>query len=220
MTEGNSRTITTTQSGPHEKLPDLVKKHLSTASQKPFNQHTLEAFSQVQNWLNGWQGPVIMDSCCGVGESTATLAKQFPDAKIIGVDKSALRTSKHDTTYNQGTQNHLVIRADLNDFWRLAHQAGWKLQRHYLLYPNPYPKPAQVQRRWHASAAFSDILKLGGVLEVRSNWDIYIQEFALALQQAGIDCQAEIYTADQPITPFERKYWASGQKSYRVVAKI
>jgi tRNA (guanine-N7-)-methyltransferase len=220
MTQGNSRSISTSQLGPHNKVPELVTRHLTSTSQKPFNQHTLEAFEQVQDWLNDWQGPLILDSCCGVGESTATLAKQFPDARVIGVDKSALRTGKHQAIYHQGTDNHLVVRADLNDFWRLAHQAGWRLERHYLLYPNPYPKPSQVHRRWHASAAFADILKLGGRLEVRSNWDIYIEEFAIALQTAGIAYQSEVYSAAHPITPFERKYWASGQQSFRVVADI
>jgi tRNA (guanine-N7-)-methyltransferase len=220
MKRGNSRTISTTQLGPHLKVPELVARHLASSSQKPFNLHTLEAFKQVQDWLQNWQGPLILDSCCGVGESTALLALQFPDARIIGVDKSALRIGKHEAIYHQGTDNHLVVRADLNDFWRLAHQAGWQPQRHYLLYPNPYPKPSQVNRRWHASAAFADILKLGGRLEVRSNWDIYIEEFAIALQTADVACQAEVYSAAQPITPFERKYWASGQKSFRLVADI
>ena len=220
MSQGNSRSISTSQLGPHNKVPELVARHLAKPSQKPFNQHTLDGFKQVEDWLGNWQGPLILDSCCGVGESTAILAKQFPDARIVGVDKSALRIGKHEAVYHQGTDNHLVVRADLNDFWRLAHQAGWQPQRHYLLYPNPYPKPAQVHRRWHASAAFADILKLGGTLEVRSNWDIYIEEFAIALQTAGIPCQREVYSAALPITPFERKYWASGQQSFRLVANI
>ena len=219
MSQGNSRAITTNQPGPHEKLPELVRRHLSHSSQKPFNQHTLDAFEQVQDWLAGKTAPLVLDSCCGVGESTARLAKRYPDRVVIGVDKSALRTDKH-VHYQAQSDNYLVVRADLNDFWRLAHQAGWKLDKHFLLYPNPYPKSAHVQRRWHASAAFADIIKLGGLLEVRSNWNIYIEEFAQALTLAGFPSTAELYQSDEPDTPFERKYWNSGQQSWRVTAAL
>lgn len=219
MKEGNSRSITSNQSGPHDKLEAIVLRHLHSISQKPFNQHTLDAFKQVQEWLNSRTGPLILDSCCGVGESTAIIAEQHPEALVIGVDKSALRTAKHQH-YQSQSPNNIVVRADLNDFWRLAVQAGWKLYKHYLLYPNPYPKSAHLQRRWHASAAFADILKLSGQIEVRSNWKIYIEEFALALTIAGHPSQAEHYDADKPQTPFERKYWSSGQSSWRVLTSI
>lgn len=219
MTEGNSRSITSNQSGPHEKLEAVVLRHLHTESQKPFNQHTLDAFQQVQKWLNNRTNPIILDSCCGVGESTAIIAEQYPEALVIGVDKSALRTAKHQH-YQSESPNNIVVRADLNDFWRLAVKAGWKLHKHYLLYPNPYPKSAHLQRRWHASAAFADIIKLSGQIEVRSNWKIYIEEFALALTTAGYPSHAELYSADNPQTPFERKYWSSGQSSWRVLTSL
>lgn len=215
MAQGNSRSVSSNQQGIHEKLPELVRRHLAHPSQKPFNQHTLEAFAQAQAWLGNWQGKLILDACCGVGESSAYLARQYPQARVIGVDKSALRTGKQEL-YGKGLSNLLVVRADLNDFWRLAYQAGWQPSQHYLLYPNPYPKAAHIQRRWYASAALADIIKLGGVLEVRSNWQLYVEEFAFSLNLAGFNCQAEPYEAAEAITPFERKYWNSGQQSWRL----
>ncbi|MBN7821909.1 tRNA (guanine(46)-N(7))-methyltransferase TrmB [Bowmanella yangjiangensis] len=213
---GESKIVTSNQDGPHEKLEELVKRHLSSQSQKPFSQHTLEAFAEAKAWLGDWQGPLIMDSCCGVGESTAVIAALYPEAKVIGVDKSALRTGKHERGYAVDQDNYLVLRADLNDFWRLAYQSGWKLQRHFLLYPNPWPKSMHVKRRWHGGASFADILKLGGTLTVRSNWPLYIEEFALALAIAGVTATPALYQADEPMTPFERKYWASGQQSWQL----
>ncbi|WP_040523666.1 tRNA (guanine(46)-N(7))-methyltransferase TrmB [Aliiglaciecola lipolytica] len=223
MFNGNSRNITSNQLGPHEKVPELVLRHLANSSQKPFNQHTLDAFEAVKSWRveqdPTLQKAIIFDSCCGVGESTAHIANQFPEALVIGIDKSELRTNKH-AHYGENAANYLVIRADVNDFWRLAHIAKWQLSHHFLLYPNPYPKSSQVQRRWHACAAFKDIVSLGGVLEVRSNWDIYIQEFALALETAGKTASLSQYQHAEPQTPFERKYWASGQKSWRVISSL
>lgn len=219
MNSGNSRQVTSNQLGPHEKVPEIVKRHLGSTSQKPFNQHTLDAFKSVCEWLDLQDSAetqrIIMDSCCGVGESTAFIAEQHPEALVIGLDKSALRVGKHDN-YTTHNDNYLVVRADVNDFWRLASQNNWQLYKHFILYPNPYPKSTQMKRRWHASAAFKDILALGGELEVRSNWQIYIEEFAWALRTAGFESQAILYQSEQAITPFERKYWASGQQSWVV----
>lgn len=220
MTTANSRVVTSNQCGPHKKLPELVKRHLSSSSQKPFSEHTLAAFEQADAWLNGWSGLLIMDSCCGVGQSTALIASQHPDARVIGVDKSALRTGKHQRGYAAEQPNYLILRADLNDFWRLAHQAGWQLHKHYLLYPNPWPKSMHIKRRWHGGAAFADILKLGGQLTVRSNWALYVEEFALALDIAGVKSSPQPYHAEQPMTPFERKYQESGQQSWQLVADL
>lgn len=216
---GNSRQIHSNQTQVHDKLPKLVARHLRHISQRPFTQHTLEAFGQAQAWLADRQGPIILDACCGVGESTAHIANQHPHARVIGVDKSALRTAKHQH-YSLHQDNALVLRGDLNDFWRLAVQANWTLYKHFLLYPNPYPKAAHVQRRWHASPAFADIVKLGGQLEVRSNWQLYIAEFAVALNVAGLTSQIQEYQFEPAITPFERKYWASGQSSWRLISPL
>ncbi|PCK33648.1 tRNA (guanine(46)-N(7))-methyltransferase TrmB [Pseudoalteromonas piscicida] len=221
MTEANSRSITTNQQGLHEKLDEIVTKHLQAEFKKPIAAHTQRAFDEVNERVQAFDGPVILDSCCGVGESTANLAKLHPDALIIGIDKSSHRLEKHDVEYKQAEQGqYILVQADLNDFWRLALAANWQPTHHYLLYPNPWPKAKHIQRRWHGSAVFPYIIKLGGQLELRSNWDIYVKEFARALALSGISTQVEAYESDEAITPFERKYWASGQSSTRLVVKL
>jgi tRNA G46 methylase TrmB len=213
------RSITTNQTGVHVNLNKVVKKYLANTSQKPFSEHTLVAKNAIKDWLGDWQGELIFDSCCGVGESTARIAQLHPHAKVIGIDKSAARIDKH-SSYAADSTNYLIIRADLNDLWRLAVLEGWRLSKHYLLYPNPYPKSSQLQNRWYASSAFPDLLKLGGLLEVRSNWQLYIEEFAIALKLADVEAKVEPYTAAEAITPFERKYWGSGQNSWQLLANL
>ncbi|ATD08996.1 SAM-dependent methyltransferase [Pseudoalteromonas piscicida] len=221
MTEANSRSITTNQQGLHEKLDEIVTKHLTAEFKKPIAAHTQSAFDEVNARVQAFNGPIILDSCCGVGESTANLAKRHPDALVIGIDKSAHRLDKHDVEYKQTEQGqYILVQADLNDFWRLALEADWQPTHHYLLYPNPWPKAKHIQRRWHGSAVFPFIVKLGGKLELRSNWDIYVQEFARALALSGVDAEVEAYESNEAITPFERKYWASGQSSTRLVVTL
>jgi tRNA G46 methylase TrmB len=105
----------------------------------------------------------------------------------------------------------------LPSFWRLALRAGWRLRHHYLLYPNPWPKPGQLQRRWHAHPVFPDLLRLGGRLELRCNWEIYALEFAAAANRVlDGDTAARLLAESAITTPFERKYRASGHPLYSV----
>ncbi|WP_042148233.1 MULTISPECIES: tRNA (guanosine(46)-N(7))-methyltransferase TrmB [unclassified Pseudoalteromonas] len=217
----NSRSITTNQTGLNEKLDEVVLRHLNAEFKKPISKHTQIAFDEINAKVKAFAGDIILDSCCGVGESTANIAKLHPDALVIGIDKSAHRLEKHDVEYKQTEEGQYILaRADLNDFWRLAVEQKWHISHHYLLYPNPWPKAKHLQRRWHGAAVFPYIIQLGGKLELRSNWKTYVDEFARALELAKLKTQVELYQSDESITPFERKYWASGQKSHRLVIAL
>ena len=53
-------------------------------------------------------------------------------------------------------------------------------------------------------------------LECRSNWRIYIEEMAQALTLlSGQPVSAEPYATADPMTPFEKKYLASGHELWR-----
>lgn len=158
----------------------------------------------------------MLDSGCGVGESSRRLAERYPESLVIGVDKSAARLAKA-----SGSENCRLLRADLYDFWRLAAGAGWRPRRHYLLYPNPWPKARHLQRRWHGSALLPALLALGGRLELRSNWQIYVREFAEALMIAGCETlEWGRFCPREPLSPFERKYHAAGQPLWRLRADL
>jgi tRNA (guanine-N7-)-methyltransferase len=212
------RRIVSAQQTIHENLDATVLKHLNNAWQKPMTEHTLEAFKDTETWLRGKTGELILDSCCGYGESTRWLAVQNPKAIIIGIDKSANRLNKKD---KEGLpSNCKLVRADVKDFWRLAVEASWQPTKHYLLYPNPYPKPSQLNSRWHGSPAFTSLVNLGGSIEVRTNWDIYIKEFSQALQLSGHDSKFAQYLPSPSITAFERKYHNDGQSLWQLTCNI
>lgn len=178
-------------------------------------EHTRVAFEQARDWIEPGR-PLILDAGCGVGESTGKLAGRFPEALVIGVDKSAHRLARQPSL----PANALLLRAELADFWRLALAAGWRLERHYLLYPNPWPKAAHFTRRWHGSPLWSVILALGGRLELRSNWRLYVEEWVRALALAGVPAVVEPLRVETPLTPFERKYYAAGQSLWRCVVRL
>ena len=195
----NSKAISSNQDDLHDKLEAVVKRHLASPFRRPFPDFSVEAFTQASEWLSQQSTTkLILDSYCGVGESTVALAKRHPDAAIIGLDKSLHRLDKHDEHYRDSENNYLLLRADVDDFWRLAAQAGWQLDHHYLFYPNPWPKSQHLKRRCQGSPLFPTLLQLGGHIELRSNWDIYVKEFAQALKIAGHDAEALEFAPDAP----------------------
>ena len=218
---GNSKAIVTNQPDIHEKLSDIVKKHLAHLSQKPYQEHTLAAFDKVNRLVEEHQGEVILDSCCGVGQSTRLLAKKNPQALVIGVDKSAHRINKDDAELVKQTEtdqvsNFILVRADLNDFYRLVAKSNWPISKHYILYPNPWPKAKHIQRRWHGSAVFPELIGLGKQIILRSNWLLYLQEFQLAAKIAQRTGEISQVSDALPLTPFEAKYTASGQTCWQL----
>ncbi len=213
--EANSRPISSSQDGVHRDLAMLVQRHIASPSRRPVADHSRAAFERLPaGWLE--QGPLILDSFCGTGQSTALLAQRFPDHCVLGVDKSAARLARH---AGDGAGNYHLLRADCEDVWQLLLEQGVSLARHYLLYPNPWPKPGHLQRRVHGSAALPRLLQLGGRLELRSNWQVYVEEFGLALQLAGHPGVVTTVPDEPPLTLFEQKYRASGHRLWRFLGR-
>ena len=198
-------------------LTEIVETHFTSVWQPPIAAHSAAAFDAVREQVEASSLPLVSDSCCGTGDSTRYLATAFADAFVIGVDKSAHRLGRH---RGSEAENYVMVRADVNDFWRLAAEAAWQPVRHYLLYPNPYPKASQVRKRWYASSAFPSLIKLGGLLTVRTNWSLYAEEFACALNVAGFNASRREVKNEAPITAFETKYQERGHDLYEVVSDL
>jgi tRNA (guanine-N7-)-methyltransferase len=219
---GNSRFISSAQSGPHDDLAALVHRHLDHPFRKPILDYNRLAFSAALAARDAWNpgAPLVLDAGCGVGWSTLRLAERYPDHFVIGVDQSSDRIGRGKPLVLPA--NALFVRADLVDFWRLLRAADIRLARHYVLYPNPWPKIGHLARRWHGHAVFPDLLALGGVIECRSNWRIYIEELAIAIGLATgkvTSCQPWL-PEGEPLTPFEKKYLASGHALFRLVVDL
>ncbi|OHV07671.1 tRNA (guanine(46)-N(7))-methyltransferase TrmB [Kushneria phosphatilytica] len=218
----NSTPVRTAQQRPHEDLARQIERALGAAWQRPIAEHTRQAFEQAQTWRAARTGPLILDAGCGVGLSTRELARRQPDHSVIGIDRSAERLGRDlSRSWGELPDNALLLRADLVDFWRLALAAGWQPEQHYLLYPNPWPKVSQLKRRWQGHPVLPTLLALGGTLELRSNWRIYVEEFAQAIELVcGLAPLVEWWQPEIPMTPFERKYKESGQSLWRLVCRL
>ena len=221
--QANSRVPTSAQRGIHEHLATLLDRHLGSPFRKPYTDYNRAAFaaSLERRARLAPAAPLILDSCCGVGESSIALARAFPAHYVIGVDQSESRLTRGKPGSAVLPANLDLVRADLVDYWRLLFDAGIRLDRHYLLYPNPWPKIGHLARRWHGHPVFPTLLALGGILECRSNWRIYVDEFCFASQRlSGRPALCEAYLPDEALTPFERKYLNSGHALFRTIISL
>lgn len=220
---GNSHAVVSNQNGVHESLPATVRRHLQHPWQAPLAEHDQRAFQRAQAWraARGMERPLVLDSGCGTARSAVTLARAAPRALVLGLDQSGHRLARGQRRFAPLPENLLLLRTDCGGFWRLALAAGWRLERHYLLYPNPWPKSAHLKRRWHGHPVFPALLALGGTLVLRSNWEIYLREMAAALALAGRSARlAPIESVAVPLTDFEDKYHHSGHRLWELTALL
>jgi tRNA G46 methylase TrmB len=217
--------VVSSQTGVHERLVEVVERHAGAAWLAPLHQPTREAFHHVAAWRStqGEHLPLVLDAGCGTGESTRRLGERHPGALVLGIDQSAARLRRVGAGEGFASAGRVAwVRAELSSFWRLLQAAEWPVSHQYLLYPNPWPKPGQLQRRWHGHPVFPTLLAIGGRLELRSNWPVYVDEFTLALQTLGEAPGAVQTLTPDPdaLTPFERKYTASGHTLWQVLCNL
>lgn len=257
--QSGARSVTTNQDGLYKNLESIVRKYANTNYLRPIANHTQDAFNEAQVFIDKFYGSagisklpkaVILDSGCGTGESTLHLAQKFKDIPVIGIDKSAMRIDKANQESSPSMQiskpenirNAFWVRAELQDFWRLALEKvkskDWTIPQHTIYYPNPWPKQSEATRRFHLHPIFPTILALSHATELRTNWEIYAREFTestrIAIEElcekdnpfgefftdcssASIDC--EPFYPDKAETAFERKYKNARQQLWRVIVK-
>lgn len=215
MKDSTKSSVQSNQEDVHEDLEALVTKHIRHSWSEPTPDHSRLAASDIARLLEDHNGPLILDSFCGTGMSTARLAEERPDALVIGIDKSRARLSRHKPN---ACKNYHLIRASCEHVWSELASAGVTCERHYLLYPNPWPKKAHLKRRIHGHPSFPLLASLGGVLEMRSNWLVYIEEFAKATALIGFESMITPVNVTSPLTLFEQKYNANNEVLWRCTA--
>ncbi len=217
--DDNPRVVVSNQDTIHRDLVAVVRKHEESRYRRPIAAHNKMLFQRLGRIVGRRGDPLIFDSGCGDGESTRRLALRYPNHLVIGIDKSRARLARGRAM--APLDNLLLVHGDCIDLWRLALAAGWTVEQHYLLYPNPWPKAKHLRRRWHGHPVFGCLVALGGLLEVRTNWENYVAEFALALATIGAgEAGVERMIVEDPLTPFERKYLAGGHALYRLSTRL
>ncbi len=218
VNQGNSNEVLSNQNGIHEKLAEYLDKYSLENYGRPCAQFSRECWSEILDFISGHN--VVFDLGCGVGESSFKLSKIYPDSKIVGIDRSLSRLDRKNDFKEQLPKNVLLIRGELLDLIPLIFkdQDKFKIERIYLLYPNPYPKKHHVKRRFQANPVAIFLFNIKSSIVLRSNWLLYLEEIQFTAQyysRSSTLTQVEI--EEDAFTPFERKFIDSGQKVFELV---
>lgn len=217
---GNSTPVVSRQSGPHPRLSEIVQRQRIAQWRAPCEEPVW--WAALQQWWRSGAAP-ILDLGCGCGESVQRLGQRHPGQRVLGVDVSLHRLRRGGHPLLEGGYELQPERGWLHGdaalLLRLLTAAQWRSPLVCLYYPNPWPKAAQMRRRWHGHPAFVDLLRVADALELRSNWSIYVQEFAQGLEICGWDSAIDSLESTAPLSHFERKYVASGHRLWRLTAR-
>lgn len=194
-------TFITEQIGIHENLEKIISKNAFGKFLRPIPSHQMECFEKIKVFMTE-NRPAILDSFVGTGISTRILAKKFPKYKVLGIDRS-LKRLKNEVISGD---NFLIIRGNVLDLWPLLANEGFFFKKHFIFYPNPYPKKTRIKNRFYAHPVFMSMLKLSLNLEVRTNWEIFALELFYCLKYFGKDPKIQKFYIDKPISLFEKKY--------------
>ena len=203
-------TVTSNQRAAHPQLKKNTRRHAATVFHKPLSDRSLTWWQEHQDTL--LENRLILDSGCGKGQSSLLLAERFPNHTILAIDQSQNRLQK---LSHHKPHNLIIAQTDCVEIWRLCAAHPCHIDKHYLLYPNPWPKKKHLQRRWHGHPCFSLLIQLSDHTHLRSNWACYIDECAKTCYQLGRHAQTYCISPYHPaLTHFEAKYQAAGVPCY------
>lgn len=159
----------------------------------------------------------------GAGWHAIDFALKNPQTLLIAIEHSKERFVKLQRRWEKHSKplNLIPVHADAESF--VSHcLPNHSLDEVILLYPNPYPKVSQSNKRWHNMPFWAELLrkmKLNSELQFATNEKFYSDEFVATMQKEW-KCQVLteilIYKNKDfiPRTHFEKKYFERGETLY------
>jgi tRNA (guanine-N(7)-)-methyltransferase len=169
--------------------------------------------------------PVFLEIGAGAGLHAIRFAKANPEATLLAVEHSKTRFAKLESRRraHPQIQNLFCFHADAESVaTHLIPDAS--LEGVFLLYPNPYPKASQANKRWHQMPFWGELLRKlapGGRIEFATNEAFYAEEFFVwNTSQWGLQVleNKSFVRVENPDfvarTHFEKKYLERGERIF------
>ena len=203
--------------------------HMSSAKNKPirpFSPQFIQPKDSLFTHWNNQETPLSVEIGCGAGLHPIQWAKLNPDKRLVAIE----RTKEKFQAFEQRLKNNSIHNVyGVNDDalnWLPANIKANSVENYYILYPNPYPKEKQANKRFHRSCLFHYILetlKPSGQVHMATN-EISLFNEALyyfkdfwrmeLLEQGPI-----LSNQRTPRTHFEKKYLNRGETCFNLVTR-
>jgi tRNA (guanine-N7-)-methyltransferase len=198
---------------------------------KQVNQRTFKAPNPVipiaaQAWRAQIKNrPLCIEIGPGVGLHPIQYAKQHPDKFIVGIERTTEKFNKFASRvqHHPALDNILAIHADAVE-WIAANIQPEEVDEYFLLYPNPYPKASQKNKRLMHMPFMQYLIatmKVGASITMATNMEFFYTEAKAswqAIESFSLQTDRIINAGIQkPRTHFERKYLADQQNCYELV---
>jgi tRNA G46 methylase TrmB len=224
--KNESNNVWSTQNGPNENLLKTLNRYDKELYQRPIAEFSKKTFKDILEQVNTFGNKVIvLDICCGTGESTFNQAKIYPNNLIIGIDKSLSRLERNNSFKTELPENVLLVRGEVFDLYYLFYEAvkqnKLSVLKQFILYPNPWPKEKHFKRRFSGNPITPFIFGIDSEIELRSNWKVYLEEFCLAAKFYGRkNTTLDSFTPEKTITAFEKKFLDSNHVLYKCIVDV
>lgn len=167
---------------------------------------------------------LVIEIGCGVGWHAIQFAKKNPNVNFIALE----RTQEKFFSFQQRLNNHpdikniIPINKDAQD-WLPVHVKANSVKKYFLLYPNPYPKESQANKRWHRSSLMHFMIESlipNGEIELATNMEFYCSEAKLYFKEFWkLPFEESLINNNKsflPRTHFEKKYLLRGETCYNL----
>jgi tRNA (guanine-N7-)-methyltransferase len=165
---------------------------------------------------------------CGVGLHSVNYAIQNPQRTLVAIDKSGVRFAKMEGRIKEVGKVPNLVPIRENAVWFVAHEIKPdSVENYFFLYPNPYPKKSQANKRWPRMPFMQHVLatlKKKGLIHLATNMRYYAddaEEFFTKEWGLKLIMKQKYSSIDEcPFTPrthFEKKYLQRGETCWNLV---
>ncbi len=191
---------------------------------RPFNIKSLDQTPDFDfvKWKEKHTQPLALEIGAGAGWHSINWAKKHPKDAIITIERTKNKFLHFQSRLNNHQLPNIFPKNIDAHYWLPNNLAPNSIHSLFLLYPNPYPKEKQANKRWHRNSLFEFILKTlipGGKIHLATNELFYAQEAHLYMTEFWklAVFKKQVIHKDKDFTPrthFEKKYWLNGETLY------
>lgn len=170
--------------------------------------------------------PIIIEIGAGAGLHAIQYAKKNPHHFIIPIERTKIKAHAllQRVLHHPALTNIYPVYGDAIE-WICRHCQPNEINAYYILYPNPYPKAKQANKRFmHMPfmAKLIETLQPGGTITLATNIVSYYEEAKLSFKtvwQLELVSDKVIPPDTQARTHFEKKYLARGESCFNLIFK-